>query len=182
MAKLAFAVAFLAIALSTQADTIVNVSATTCSCSTSPISIDLQAQFDVQQASGNFFDAGISDFIGFSGPVEQVVSISGTLNGFAMTLAAPLQGAGSWLTLHNFGLQPFQLGTVYFEADGLLGLIFNDNAFNVVEWSGASTPIYWNVTALPVSTPEPGALALVAIGLCAVTVSRRYRFGRGRPA
>jgi hypothetical protein len=98
MAKLAFAVAFLAIALSTQADTIVNVSATTCSCSTSPISIDLQAQFDLQQASGNFFDAGISDFIGFSGPVEQVVSISGTLNGFAMTLAPPLQRAGSWRT------------------------------------------------------------------------------------
>jgi hypothetical protein len=32
-----------------------------------------------------------------------------------MTLAPPLQGTGSWLTLHNFGLQPFQLGTVYFE-------------------------------------------------------------------
>jgi len=61
----------------------------------------------------------------------------------------------------------------------------NDNAYNLIETLALSpysnTPIYWNVTDT-VSTPEPGGLALLAMGLCGTAVLRRYRFGKSRPA
>jgi hypothetical protein len=171
MPKLAFAVAVLALAaLSTQADTVVDVSATTCnSCFGSPVpSIDLQAQFTVTLATGEFFNAGIVD--SFFGTVEEVTAISGTLNGSAITLAAPLNGGdGSWLIPGSFAL-----GTIYFTVAGTSGphstsSLLNDNAFNLIEivdangdGFGTNTPIIWTV-----STPEPESMILLPIGLAA---------------
>jgi len=85
-----FALALFLTALSTQADTTtVDVSATTCySCFNTVNSIDLQSVFTIQIATGNFFDAGIDDFI--QGTEEEVIAISGTLNGFPLTLALRL--------------------------------------------------------------------------------------------
>ena len=55
--------------------------------------IDLSAVFTVEQVTGTFFDSGQA-FL-FAGTEYEVMAITGTLNGGAMTLAAAPQGIGS---------------------------------------------------------------------------------------
>ena len=166
-----------------RADTI-NVSATACdSCFGAPQpSVNLQAQFTIQQVTGEFFNSG-EDFL-FSGTVEEVTAINGTLNGAAITLAPPPHGGdGSWLTEGSFAL-----GTVYFTVAGTTGpfstsWLENDNLFNLVEIAdtngdgfGENVPINYSVT-----TPEPATLWLLAIACgCAILVKLRMRL-RGVP-
>jgi hypothetical protein len=114
------------------ADSIIAVSATTCtSCFPSPVSVDLQAQFTIQLVTGQFFNSGAGYL--FNGTEAEVVAISGTLNGHPMTLIPPPYGDGSWLIPNSNGL-----GTVYFMANGSVCWLENDFAYNLLEISDPS--------------------------------------------
>jgi len=155
-------VGLLLLAPPTYADSVIVVSATTCTtCFPSTLNIDLHAQFTVQLVTGQFFNSGAAHF--FTGTVAEVVAITGTLNGNPMTLIPPQYGDGSWLIPGSYGL-----GTVYFMAGGSVSWLQNDNAFNLVEIMdpngsgfGTNTPINWS--AVPV--PEPPSSVLLAVGL-----------------
>jgi PEP-CTERM motif-containing protein len=144
--------------------TVLDVSATTCTyCfgSPNPLSIDLQAQFTVKLVTGQFFNSGGAYL--FTGTVDEVVAITGTLNGHPMTLISPPHGGdGSWLYPGSYAL-----GTVYFMADGSVSWLENDVAYNRLEISqpsngyGSDNLINWSA----VQVPEPESFVLLAVGL-----------------
>lgn len=175
--KLAVAFAVLLFATLARADgtpIIVDVTATSCgSCfgSPNPPPINLQAQFTVESVTGDFFISG-SDYL-FTGTEYEVLSITGTLNGGAITLAAAPQGIGSWL----YGSDgSFFLGSVYFTANGSFSWLENDNAFNLLEIMdangdgfGTNNAINWTAVDPPsVGEPESLSLLIVGIGLAAL--------------
>jgi hypothetical protein len=175
--KLAVVLAVLLFATLARADgtpIIVDVTATSCaSCfgSPNPPPINLRAQFTVESVTGQFFNSG-SDYL-FTGTEYEVLSITGTLNGGAMTLAAAPQGIGSWL--YGSGGY-FGLGSVYFTANGSFSWLENDNEFNLLEildangdGFGTNNAINWTAAdPPPVGEPETFSQLIVGIGLAAL--------------
>jgi hypothetical protein len=167
MRKLFFIIAFLFaanVAPGARADsTTIDISATTCyGCFSTDVSIDLNAQLTLVPVTGTFYQSG-TGFL-FTGTEDEVTAMTGTLNGGAITLGEPPYGIGSWLN------SSFELGTIYFTANGSSSWLENDGEYNLIEildangdGFGTNTPITWNVEV--VSTPEPSGLILLAIGL-----------------
>jgi len=146
--------------------TTLDVSATTCAgCFGFPNpSIDLQARFTVELVTDQFYNSGGAYL--FTGTVDEVVAITGTLNGHPMTLISPPSGAGSWLYPGSYAL-----GTVYFMADGLVSWLQNDNEYNLLEildsngdGYGTNNAINWS--AVPAS--EPASFVLLAVGIIGI--------------
>jgi len=126
-----------------------------------PVSLD--AFLTVAPVTGTFFNSGL-DLLFPNLSVYEVTGISGTLNGNPITSFPAPQGQGSWLN------SQFALGSVWFSAGGSECFIENDVANNLIEIMdangdgfGTSTPIEYS--AVVVSTPEPGALLLLACGI-----------------
>ena len=92
--------------------------------------INLQAQFTVEQVTGTFFNSGEAYL--FTGTEYEVLGITGTLNGSPMTLTAAPQGIGSWLYEQGSN---FELGTVYFTANGSFSWLENDAALTYWKFS-----------------------------------------------
>jgi len=161
----AFAVLFCAtLARADSSQITVDVTATGCpQCPEQYAPVNLQAQFTVEQMTGTFFDSGFA--YTFTGTVDEVVAISGTLNGNAMTLAAAPYGDGSWL--YQDGNGAFQLGTVYFNDGPYSGWLENDG-YSLLEGGGVgsgNTGIEWSALDPPANAPEPSSLLLSGIGL-----------------
>jgi hypothetical protein len=146
--------------------------------------IDLSAVFTVEQVTGTFFDSGQA-FL-FTGTEYEVMAITGTLNGGAMTLAAAPQGIGSWMSEES-GTQ-FILGSVYFTANGSFSWLENDGENNLLEITdangdgfGTSNPITWTATdPPPMNTPEPSTSLLMVSGIAFVLASavKTTKYGR----
>lgn len=157
---------------SAKADTVVDISAVTCtSCfGNQPVTnVNMEAQLVLESVTGTFFDSGHDHF--FTGTVDEIVSITGTFNGNAVTFLPAPKGDGSWLGPN------FDLGTVYFSSGGSQSWFENDGAFNLLETSdpngdgfGTNTPIIWTVAV--VSTPEASSFALLAAALVWVALLR----------
>jgi hypothetical protein len=107
---------------------------------------DINATFTTQLATGTFVDAGNGCFCQFTGTVEVITAISGTLDGEAMSLV-PFAG-GDWL------LDGFPEGEVLFDAGGIEYRINFDqgvrltttNDFEFLRWSAVEVPepaIFW---------------------------------------
>jgi hypothetical protein len=130
--------------------------------------IDLSAVFTVEQVTGAFWDSG-QQFL-FTGTEYEVIGISGTLNGGAMTLDVPPQGIGSWMNGDN---GQFNLGSVYFTANGSFSLLEWDQANNLLEIAdangdgyGSNNIIQWSaVDPPPAGVPEPSSLLLSGLGV-----------------
>src|ERR1700677_2040083 len=95
----AFAVLFFAtIARADSTEVTVDITVTNCLCGpfVSEPPINMTAQLTVEPATGTWFYPG-EDYFSSDGPIDEVVAITGTLNGFPITfLQAPL-GSGSWI-------------------------------------------------------------------------------------
>jgi len=167
---------------------VIDVTATSCTtCFGSPVIplINLQAQFTVEQVTGTFFNSGEAYL--FTGTEYEVLGITGTLNGSPMTLTAAPQGIGSWLYEQGSN---FELGTVYFTANGSFSWLENDAAFNLLEildangdGYGSNNPIYWNtVDPAPVGASEPSTLLLAGMGLAALIALARPNRGKRQQA
>ena len=125
-----------------------------------PQPISLSATFTTVTASGEFFDYGIDDLL--YGTVDEVTSISGTLNGQPITLGAIPFGDGSWLTSYgpSYGAGGGFIGTVYFDVNGVPGWIYTDSDYDEI----SGIPVYWTATD-PTGMPEPSALLLLTVPL-----------------
>ena len=181
--RMKLALATLAIAACTmlaRADT-VTVDATAYTCTGCDpgynlASINLSVQLTVEQVTGKFFDSG-QDFL-FTGTEYEVVGLTGTLNGSPMTLAQAPQGIGSWLDDDGGA---FQLGSVYFTANGLFSWLENDASFNLIEITeasgygapGSNTPISWTAVDPPSSAPEPRTWLLLSMGVLLLLFRKR---------
>jgi hypothetical protein len=146
----------------------VDATATGCACPEfAPVApINLQAQFTIEAVTGTFFDSGQGYL--FAGTEYEVLGMTGTLNGSAMTLAAAPQGIGSWLYEVN---GDFLLGSVYFTAGGSFDWLENDASYDLLIISdvngsgyGSDNAIYWNA-ADPVNSPEPATYAMLIAGI-----------------
>lgn len=150
--------------------TIVDVTATNCLCGldhTTPI--NLSAQLTVEQVTGTFFQPNGAYY--FTGTVDEIVALTGEVNGFAMTFAQSPQG-DSWIGAPNYdpfmgqpdpGAPGFELGYIYFSADGIPSWMFND-VTNYLEGFDGGNPITYSAVDPP-SVPEPSLLLLLPIGL-----------------
>jgi hypothetical protein len=177
--KMKLAVAFVVLLFATLAhadSTQIVVDATATSCQAAcgfpdEPALDLQAQFVVEQVTGTFFNSGQGLF---TGPTYEVISLTGTLNGDAITLAAPPFGMGSWLDFEPDG--QIELGTVYFTVDGSYDWLENDNTNDLLEISNSNdgepnNVIAWNaVDPAPAGVPEPSALLLLPIGILGLAI------------
>jgi hypothetical protein len=175
--KLAVAFAVLLVATLARADSTqitVDVTATGCpQCPQQFAPVNLQAQFTVEQVAGTFFDSGFA--YTFTGTVDEVIAISGTLNGNQMTLAAAPYGDGSWL--YEDGNGAFQLGTVYFNDGAYSGWLENDG-YSLLEGGGVgsgNTGIEWAAFDPPVGAPEPTTGAMLIAGLLGLLATSRHR-------
>jgi hypothetical protein len=145
-----------------------DVTATACvGClSNNPPPISLIAQFTVEQVTGQFFQPGEGLPL-FTGTEYEVVGISGTLNGSRMTLAPTPEGVGSWLSENSNG--DFELGTVFFTANGSLDWLESDPSNDLLEISSGYAPsnaITWNaVDPAPAAMPEPSTWLLLLAGI-----------------
>jgi hypothetical protein len=167
--KLAVAFAVLLSATLARADSTpinLDVTATNCLCggfSTAPANIE--AVLTVEQVTGQFLSP--EGFL-FTGTEYEVTSITGTLNGLPMTLAAAPEGLGSWLMAAPFG--EYDLGSVYFTSNGLSGWLDNDNSWNLLQFSGSipfgDIAINWTaVDPAPAAMPEPSTWLLLLAGI-----------------
>jgi hypothetical protein len=184
--KLAVAFAVLLFATLARADSTpvtVDITATNCLCgnpSTTPI--NLSAQLTVEQVTGTFFNPG--EAYAFTGTVDEIVALTGTVNGFAMSLVQAPYGDGSWISAPGYssytgqpdpGAPGFLLGYIYFSADGIPSWMFND-VTNYLEGFDGSNTITYTATDPPANAPEPSALLLSGIGLAAlIGLARRNR-------
>ncbi len=168
--KLAVAFAVLLFATLARADSTpvtVDITAINCLCgfpATTPI--NLQAQLTVEQVTGTFFYPGEAFF--FTGTVDEVTAITGTVNGFAMTFLQPPVGDGSWVEAPGFdyfSTGAYGLGYIYFSADGIPSWMFNDVTNYLEGFDGDNTVVYSAVDPAPAGAPEPPSLLLSGIGL-----------------
>ncbi len=167
IALAALAVLLVATAARADSTTVVDVTASQCNgCyGFNPAPLTLNAQFTLEQVTGQFFDSG-QQFL-FPGTEWEVTSITGTLNGNPMTLAQAPQGIGSWL------YDDYSLGSVYFTADGSFSWLEFDGAYDLLEimdangdGQGYGTAITWNaVDPPPANTPEPSTYAMLIAGI-----------------
>lgn len=171
--KYALALAVLFLAPLAHADTInVTATGTTCeSCFGSPTpEISYNLSMVVEQIAGDFF-------FPFYGAViltveDEVVSLTGEINGDAVTLSQAPEGDGSCL----YANQEFGLGAIYFDASGQPAVMFNDNENNLLSSAfGAEIPLEWNAVDPPnaVETPEPGILLLCGIGIVVLWIMKK---------
>jgi hypothetical protein len=169
------ALAVVALSLTARADsaTIVDVSVTGCSlCYTTPsdptprdYGIDLEMQLAVESVTGTFLIPGYD--VTEDGVFEEIVSMTGTLNGDTITMTPPGQGDGDWVLPFENSFQP---GWVTFTADGVQYSIGNDFAYNLLtsvypDGSGTFFPIIWTATV-----PEPSALQSLVLGLSCLAI------------
>src|ERR1700689_3419602 len=102
--KLAVALAVLLFAVQSHADSqqvTVDVTATNCLCGLDHTTlINLSAQLTVEQVTGTFFEPNGAYL--FTGTVDEIVALTGSVNGYAMTfLQAPL-GDGGWVSAPGY--------------------------------------------------------------------------------
>ena len=84
----------------------------------------------------------------------------------AISLGTAPAGDGSWL------IPGFGLGAVWFNVAGQPGIIFFDDAHNVITAPNQNT-ILINFSATEVNAPESSSLALLFTGLCLLLLTRR---------
>jgi hypothetical protein len=154
--------------------TVIDVSATTCyQCFGDDLDVNLNAQLTLNAVTGSFFNSG-GGFT-FDGTEYEVTSMTGTLNGGTMTLGQAPFGIGSWLYLDPSN--EFELGSVYFTANGSSSWLENDYANALLESQdangGTSTPITWDPQI--VSAPEPNTLLMAIVGIGIVALLWRKR-------
>jgi hypothetical protein len=134
--KLAVALAVLLFATAVHADTtsqtILSVTATECAGCYAPegaadggfnalSSVDMTAQFTMQEMTGQFSNPEEGGIL--TGTLDEVVSITGTFNGYSMRLAESPYGGQSWLDVND------NLGAVFFTlSDGSLAWMFSTAA------------------------------------------------------
>jgi hypothetical protein len=127
--------------------------------------VDLDLELTVEPVTGTFWNPyyGITDTM----TVDEVLSMTGTLNGDSVTLAPPPAGNGDWLIPGSFAL-----GDLCFTSDGEQYCAWNDDANNLLSNSSTFEPITWDA-ADPVATPEPTTLLLTEIGIVLVFLGFR---------
>jgi hypothetical protein len=170
--KLAVAFAVLFFATLAHADSqqiTVDISGTNCGCGilgpTTPISYS--AQLTVEPVFGTWFFAGQAFF--FTGSVDEVIALTGEVNGFPMTLSQAPLGDGSWIQTADGGPgvagdAPYSLGTIYFTVDGIPSLLMQDGV-SFIEGFGGSDAVSYVAVAASNNVPEPSSLLLSVIGL-----------------
>ncbi len=163
--KTLLAAALLAfLATAAQADT-VDITVTTCLCGINDATpIDLQAQLTVEQVTGTFFQPDGAYL--FTNTVDEITALTGTVNGYSMTLDQAPYGDGSWIYAPGYGA-PYQLGAIYFSADGIPSWMFND-VDNYLEGFAGGNLVTYEATD-PVGAPEPATLLLLSAGFIGVT-------------
>jgi hypothetical protein len=129
--------------------------------------VDLELQLTVEPVTGTFLFPGYD--VTLTATVDEILSLSGTLNGNPVSLAPPGRGDGNWLYENTFGL-----GWVCFTSSGEDFCMGNDNANNLLTnySEGTFEPITWDA-ADPVATPEPMTLLLAGTGIVVVFLGFR---------
>ena len=159
--KLAVAFAVLLSATFVRADSTpitIDISGTTCSCGigdTTPISYS--AQLTVEQMTGTWFFAGQAYF--FTGTVDEVIALTGEVNGFPMTLSQAPFGDGSWVNPGDY-----RLGTIYFTGDGIPSWLMND-VTNYIEGFDIDNPVTYLAVDPATGVPEPSTWLFLVAGI-----------------
>ncbi len=154
----------------THADT-VDITVTNCFCGlTHTTPINLQAQLTVEQVTGTFFQP--NGVYLFTNTVDEVTALTGTVNGYSMTLDQAPYGDGSWIAAASgnpFGGSAYSLGAIYFSADGIPSWMFND-VDNYLEGFDGGNLVTYTATDI---TPEPSTYAMLIAGIVGLLVLKR---------
>jgi hypothetical protein len=145
------------------ADTLVDVTATQCdacvSTPTEPIqlpAVSLDLELTVTPVTGVFFDPGYD--MDFTETVDEITSMSGTLNGNPVTMVGT-----DYLTLGNY-----QLGWVCFDANNQESCAWNDFENNDLSIGTSFEQITWDaVDPIPTPEPQPNVFPLMLFTFCA---------------
>src|ERR1700691_2306823 len=137
----AFAVLFFAtIARADSTEVTVDITVTSCVCdgdNPSTVPINMTAQLIVEPEMGTWFFPG--EYYTWTGIEDEVISITGNINGYAITFLQPPIGDGSWISPSgNTG--DWGLGYIYFSANGSPSWMFND-VENYLEGFGGNSTI-----------------------------------------